>query len=65
MKIHANAPFGPKGRLTMVGRVIEEGWSLTEVAEADGVSERTACKWVGCYRNEGGAGEPSRFSRSP
>jgi hypothetical protein len=21
MKLHANAPFGPKGRLTMVGRV--------------------------------------------
>ena len=55
MKIHANAPFGPKGRLTMVRRVTEQGWSLTEVAEAAGVSERTARKWVGRYRSEGEA----------
>ena len=34
MKLHANAPFGPKGKLTMVRRVIEQGWSLTEAAEA-------------------------------
>jgi hypothetical protein len=33
MKIHANAPFGPKGRLTTVHRVVEERWSLTEAAE--------------------------------
>ena len=33
MKIHANAPFGPKGRLTMVRRVLEQEWSLTEAAE--------------------------------
>ena len=38
MKIHANAPFGPKGRLTMVRRVLEQEWSLTEAAEAAGVS---------------------------
>jgi hypothetical protein len=25
MKIHANAPLGPKGRATMVKRVLEEG----------------------------------------
>ena len=28
MKVHANAPLGPKGRLTMVRRVLEQGWSL-------------------------------------
>jgi len=44
MNLHANAPFGPKGRLTMVSRVTEQEWSLTEAAEAAGVSERTACK---------------------
>ena len=46
MKVHANAPLGPKGRLTMVGRVLERGWSLAEAAEAAGVSERTCSKWV-------------------
>ena len=61
MKLHANAPFGPKGRLTMVKRVTEQGWSLTEAAKAAGVSERTVCKWVGRYRREG---EPGLWDRS-
>lgn len=62
MKLHANAPFGPKGRLTMAKRVTEQGWSLTEAAEAAGVSERTVCKWVGRYRREGEAGLWDRSS---
>jgi transposase len=62
MKLHANAPFGPKGRLTMVGRVIEQGWSLAEAAEAAGVSERTCSKWVGRYRAEGEPGLADRSS---
>jgi transposase InsO family protein len=62
MKIHANAPFGPKGRLTMVRRVTEQGWSLAEAAEAAGVSERTCSKWVGRYRAEGEAGLLDRSS---
>ncbi len=44
MKVHANAPLGPKGRLTMVWRVVEERWSLAAAAEAAGVSERTCRK---------------------
>jgi transposase InsO family protein len=62
MKLHANAPFGPKGRLTMVRRVVEEGWSVTEAAEAAGVSERTCWKWVGRYRCEGERGLLDRSS---
>jgi transposase-like protein len=62
MNLHANAPFGPKGRLTMVSRVIEQGWSLTEAAEAAGVSERTVSKWTGRYRAEGEAGLWDRSS---
>lgn len=62
MKLHANAPFGPKGRLTMVRRVTEERWSLTEAAAAAGVSERTAGKWVKRYREEGEAGLWDRSS---
>jgi len=61
MKVHANAPLGPKGRLTMVLRVLEREWSLTEAAEAAGVSERTCSKWVGRYRAEG---ELGLFDRS-
>ncbi len=52
MKLHANAPFGPKGRRVMVLRVIEQGWSLTEAAEAAGVSDRTCRKWRDRYLAE-------------
>jgi transposase InsO family protein len=56
MKLHANAPLGPKGRALMVRRVVDEGWSLTKAAKAAGVSERTCSKWVRRYRDEGEAG---------
>jgi transposase-like protein len=62
MKVHANAPLGPKGRLTMVLRVLERGWSITRAAEAAGVSDRTCRKWVGRYRGEGEAGLLDRSS---
>jgi transposase InsO family protein len=62
MKIHANAKLGPKGRLVICRRVVAEGWSLTQAAEAAGVSERTAAKWVGRYRAEGEAGLVDRSS---
>lgn len=62
MKLHANAPFGPKGRLTMVRRVVEQRWSLAEAAEAAGVSERTCSKWICRYRAEGEAGLHDRSS---
>jgi transposase InsO family protein len=62
MKVHANAPLGPKGRLTMVRRVVDEQWSLAQAAEAAGVSERTCSKWIGRYRAEGEAGLLDRSS---
>jgi transposase InsO family protein len=62
MKVHANAPLGPKGRLVMVLRVVAQGWSLAEAAEAAGVSERTCRKWVERYRSEGQAGLLDRSS---
>jgi transposase InsO family protein len=62
MKLHANAALGPKGRLTMVRRVVDQGWSLTAAAEAAGVSERTCWKWVGRFRVEGPAGLLDRSS---
>jgi transposase InsO family protein/transposase len=62
MKVHANAPLGPKGREFMVRRVIEQGWSLAAAAEAAGVSERTCSKWLMRYRCEGRAGLLDRSS---
>jgi transposase len=62
MNLHANAKLGPKGRLVICRRVLEDRWSLTEAAEAAGVSERTAGKWVARYRAEGEAGLLDRSS---
>ena len=62
MKLHANAPLGPKGRAIMVKRVIDDGLALTEAAEAAGVSVRTAGKWVRRYRTEGELGLLDRSS---
>jgi transposase InsO family protein len=62
MKLHANAPLGPKGRAIMVKRVLEEGIALTEAAEAAGVSAKTAGKWVRRYCAEGEAGLLDRSS---
>ena len=62
MKLHANAALGPKGRLTMVRRVVDLEWSVTQAAEAAGVSDRTCWKWVARYRLEGEAGLLDRSS---
>jgi transposase InsO family protein len=42
--------------------VLVEGWSLAAAAEAAGVSERTAWKWVDRFRREGEAGLEDRRS---
>lgn len=62
MKLHANARLSVKGRELLVERVEHEGWSLTEAAEAAGVSDRTASKWLARYRAEGPSGLLDRSS---
>jgi len=42
--------------------VLVEGWSLVAAAEAAGVSERTAWKWVDRFRREGEEGLEDRSS---
>jgi len=54
MNLHANAKTCPNSRELLARRVIEQGWSHAQAAEAAGVSIRTAAKWVARYR----AGEP-------
>jgi helix-turn-helix protein len=56
MKLHANAALSLNQRRRMVRRVVCDGWSLTEAAEAAEVSERTCSKWVKRYLAEGEAG---------
>jgi transposase InsO family protein len=62
MKLHANARLSLKGRELLVDRVEVSGWSLSAAAEAAGISERTARKWLARYRSEGTAGLMDRSS---
>lgn len=62
MKTHANARLSLKGRELLIERVQTAGWSLSSAAEAAGISDRTARKWVGRYRCEGAAGLRDRSS---
>jgi transposase InsO family protein len=61
MKLHANARTCPKSRRLLVDR-LEGDWSLRSAAEAAGVSERTAAKWLGRWREEGEPGLEDRSS---
>src|SRR5262249_19600834 len=67
MKLHANHRTCPSSRRLICRRVLEEGWTLAQAAEAAGCSVRTAAKWVGRFR--GGDRElqdrSSRPLRSP
>ena len=62
MKLHANARLCPKSRAAarVSGSRSRAGRSA-EAAEAAGVSERTASKWLARYRAEG---EPGCVDRS-
>jgi transposase InsO family protein len=62
MKLHANARSCPNSRRLLVDRVVELGWSVTTAAEAAGVSERTAYRWLARWRAEGSAGLLDRSS---
>ena len=62
MKLHANARTCPKSRRLLVRRIEEEGWSLMAAAEAAGISERRARKWLARWRSEGEAGLADRSS---
>jgi transposase InsO family protein len=62
MKLHANARLSLKGRELLIDRVQVDGWSLSAAAEAAGISERTARKWLARYRLEGDGGLLDRSS---
>jgi transposase InsO family protein len=62
MKLHANAALSLNRRRRMVGRVVDQGWSLAKAAAAAEVSDRTCAKWVARYRADGDAGLLDRSS---
>src|SRR2546425_10862625 len=62
MKLHGNAKTCPHSRLLLCRRVLEQGCSRAQAAEAAGVSERTVGKWIGRYLKEGEQGLLDRSS---
>ena len=62
MNVHQNARLTPHGRLLMVRRIAEQGWSAAGAAAAAGVSERTAYTWLARYRRGGAAALHDRSS---
>jgi transposase InsO family protein/transposase len=62
MKLHGNARLSVKGRELLIERVEEAGWSLSSAAEAAGISDRSARKWLARYRAEGPCGLLDRSS---
>ena len=62
MNHHKNARLTFEGRRILVSRIIHEGLPVREAAKAQGVSPRTAYKWLRRYREEGEAGLFDRSS---
>ena len=62
MNIHKNARLTPQGRLLLVKRITEAGWSVVQAAQAAGVSVRQSYRWLARYRAEGAAGLGDRSS---
>src|SRR3954470_5493156 len=62
MRLHANARTCPNSRRLLVDRILIQGWSVAAAAEAAGVSERSAYRWLARWRAEGQAGLLDRSS---
>ena len=70
MKLHGNAKLTPVQRRLLVARVLEERWTHAEAADAFGVSERTAYRWVrrrrdGDHELNDRSSAPKRVYRTP
>ena len=63
MDIHKNARLTPHSRAEVARRVLEVGHSVSAVAEAFGVCQRTVRKWVKRFEQDGPEGLKDRSSR--
>jgi transposase InsO family protein len=50
MRLHGNHRTCPHSRRLLCRRVLEQGWTLAQAAEAAGCSVRTAAKWMARFR---------------
>ena len=63
MNIHKNARMTVHGRALLLSRILNERWRVADAAEAAGVSQRTAYKWLARYRAGGAAAGGSACRR--
>ena len=63
MRLHRNARTCPASRRLLVSRVLEDRWSVLAAAQAAGISERSAAKWMARFRSQGVAGLEDRSLR--
>ena len=62
MNIHKNARLTPQGRLLLVERITQQGWSVGQAARAAGLPTRQAYRWCARYRSGGMAALHDRIS---
>jgi transposase InsO family protein len=62
MDLHQNARSCPASRALLVERVVVAGWTVQKAAEAQGLSARSAYRWLRRYRESGQAGLQDRPS---
>jgi hypothetical protein len=62
MKLHGNARTCPNSRRLLVDRVCDQSWSVTAAAQAAGISERNAYRWLARWREQGTEGLSDRSS---
>jgi transposase InsO family protein len=62
MKLHGNARTCPNSRRLLVDRVCDQSWSVSAAADAAGISERTAYRWLARWREAGAEGLSDRSS---
>jgi transposase InsO family protein len=62
MKLHGNARTCPNSRRLLVDRVSDQCWSVIAAAQAAGISERTAYRWLARWREQGTDGLSDRSS---
>ena len=62
MRTHRNARTTWSGRLLVVQRVLEQGWSVVATAAAAGISRTTAYEWLHRWSQEGAEGLLDRSS---
>jgi transposase InsO family protein len=62
MKLHGNARTCPNSRRLLIDRVCDRSWPVAAAAEAAGISERSAYRWLARWREEGAEGLIDRSS---